>query len=283
LISSGNNIFSISLSQSSQIDYGKLYSLFYYPKDVNLSDFLNALELSEIHEKILLESRRILSIEPHPDDNEIVAGGFISQKIEEGASFKLVVVSDGKKGSRSLGEEELIIIRKKEQESALNILGAKDVEYLNHIDSEVPLPSVLREDIIKVIREFAPDLVITVDPFLPYEVHPDHINTGLAVLQAVLFADFPNIGKGKPVNRPSVALGFTYTPNVIYNCSRTFETKLAAIKAHRSQFTDDSFIKLIGTISAIYGKRIGCNYGEAFRVLLPNELHVNVLAGMNLA
>jgi len=249
---------------------------------MNLSDFLNSIELSELHKKILLESSRIISIEPHPDDNEIVAGGFISQKIEEGASFQLVVVSDGRKGSRTLGEEELVNIRKEEQERALNILGTKDVKYLGYRDSEVPVPSALRNEIIKVIREFGPDLVITVDPFLPYEVHPDHIHTGLAVLQAVLFADFPNIGQGKPVKGPSVALGFTYSPNVIYDCSRTFENKMAAIRAHRSQFPDDSFIDMIRAVSAIYGKRVRCNYGEAFRVLMPNELHVNVLAGMSL-
>jgi LmbE family N-acetylglucosaminyl deacetylase len=251
--------------------------------NMNLSDFLNSIELSETHKKILMESRRIISIEPHPDDNEIVAGGFISQKIQEGASFQLVVVSDGRKGSRVLGEEELVRIRREEQDEALNILGAKNAKHLSYRDSEVPPPNMLRNDIMKVIREFGPDLVITVDPFLPYEVHPDHIHTGLAVLQAVLFADFPNIGNGAPVKRPTAALGFSYNPNVIYDCSRTFENKMAAVRAHRSQFPDNSFIDMMRAVSAIYGKRIGCNYGEAYRVLMPNELHVNVLAGMNLA
>jgi LmbE family N-acetylglucosaminyl deacetylase len=248
---------------------------------MNLSDFLNSIELSEFRRKILLSSRRIISIQPHPDDNEIVAGGYITHKIEEGATFRLVVVSDGRKGSRTLTEKELIEIRREEQEKALHILGASDLKFLGFVDSEVPPPSILRNEIIKTIREFAPDLVITVDPFLPYEVHPDHVNTGLAVLQSVLFAEFPNIGEGKPVGRPPVALGFTNSPNVIYDCSETFETKIKAIKTHRSQFRDDSFIDLIRTISTIYGRRIGSHYGEAFRVLMPEELHVNVLAGMN--
>ncbi|MGC8618321.1 MAG: PIG-L deacetylase family protein [Thermoplasmata archaeon] len=249
--------------------------------NMNLSDFLNTVELSESHKRILLQSRRIMSIEPHPDDNEIVAGGFISQKLRDGASFQLVVVSDGRKGSRNLGEEELVRIRKEEQERALDILGTRNVKFLGYRDSEVPYPSSLRNDIIKAIRDFGPDLVISVDPFLPYEVHPDHIHTGLAVLQAVLFAEFPNIGEGKPVMRPAVALGFTYSPNVIYDCSETFEKKMDAMKAHRSQFPDNSFIDMVEAVSSIYGRRIGCRYGEAFRVLMPNELHVNILAGMN--
>ncbi|MEM3192357.1 MAG: PIG-L deacetylase family protein [Candidatus Parvarchaeota archaeon] len=249
---------------------------------MDLSTFLDKTELNEVYGEIIQRSRRIISIVPHPDDNELIAGGLIASKIAENSSFLLVVISDGRKGSRTLSEEELVYVRRKEQEEALNILGSKNLKFLKYRDTEIPPPSVLRDEIIKIIRDFEPDLVISVDPFLPYEAHPDHINTGHAVLQAVLFADFPNIGIGKPVSRPNIALGFTHNPNVIVDCSKTMSKKMAAIRAHKSQFPDDSSVDIIWKISEIYGKRIGKNYAEAFRVLTPSELHVNILGGMNL-
>lgn len=248
---------------------------------MDFSEFLKNIELSPHHKDILLHSKKIISFAPHPDDNEFVAGGFVAKKIQEGGSFLLVVVSDGSKGSTTIGEEELIRIRKREQEEALAFLGSKNVKFLGYKDSEVPSPPVLRNDIIKIIRDFGPDLVITVDPFLPFEIHPDHINTGLAVLQAVLFTKFPSIGEGRPVTRPNVALGFPFSPNVIIDCSETMDKKIAALKCHKSQFPDDSSIETVKTILSLYGARIGSRCAEPFKVLMPHELHINVLAGMN--
>lgn len=248
---------------------------------MDFSEYLKKIELDETRKGILRQSNRIVTFAPHPDDNEIVAGGFIAGKIREGAEFHLVVASDGGKGSRTLGEDELIRMRKKEQEDALSVLGSRNLRFLGYKDSEVPQPSVLRNDVIRIIRELSPDLVITVDPYLPDEAHPDHVNTGMAVLQSVLFGEFPNIGDGKPVKRPNVALGFTYNPNVILDCTQTMDKKISAIKAHTSQFPDESFVDFIKGISALYGQRIGTQFAEPFRVLMPHELHINVLGGMN--
>jgi LmbE family N-acetylglucosaminyl deacetylase len=248
---------------------------------MDFSEYLKKIELDDSRKSILLQSKRIVSFSPHPDDNDIIAGGFVSKKIREGSEFHLVVVSDGRKGSRTIGEEELKRVRANEQREALKILGSDNVRFLGYRDSEIPQPSILRNDVIKIIREFSPDLVITVDPYLPYEAHPDHLNTGMAVLQAVLFEEFPNFGEGKPVKSPNVALGFSYSPNVILDCSDEMDRKVAAINAHASQFFDESSMEIVKGISRLYGQRIGCQYAEPFRLLMPSEVHVNILGGMN--
>ena len=248
---------------------------------MDFSEYLRKIELDDTRKNLLLQSKRIVTFAPHPDDNELIAGGFIASKIREGSEFFLIVASDGRKGSKSIGEEELKEIRKKEQESALAVLGSNNIRFLGYKDSEVPQPSLLRNDVIKIIRELSPDLVITVDPYLLYESHPDHVNVGMAVLQSVLFEEFPNIGEGKTVKSPNVALGFTYNPNVILDCTGTMDKKILAIKAHKSQFMDDSSIDLVKGISALYGHRVGAQFAEPFRVLLPHELHINILGGMN--
>ncbi|MGC8506631.1 MAG: PIG-L deacetylase family protein, partial [Thermoplasmata archaeon] len=83
------------------------------------------------------------------------------------------------------------------------------------------------------------------------------------------------------VTRPNVALGFPFSPNVIIDCSETMDKKIAALKCHRSQFPEDSSIDTVKTILSLYGARIGSRCAEPFKVLMPHELHVNVLAGMN--
>ncbi len=247
---------------------------------MDFSEYLKKVELDETRKNLILKSKKIVSFSPHPDDNELVAGGFVARKITDGSEFHLVVASDGRKGSRTIAEEALKEIREKEQRNALSILGSKNVRFLGYRDSEVPQPSSLRNDVIKVIRELSPDLVLTVDPFLPYEVHPDHVNMGMAVLQAVLFEEFPNFGEGMPVKSPNVALGFTYNPNVILGCDDNMDKKISAMKAHSSQFTEDA-IELVKGIMHLYGQRVDSQYAEPFRVLMPHELHVNVLGGMN--
>lgn len=162
---------------------------------------------------------------------------------------------------------------------AARILGVSDVEFLGYMDSEVPDPKVLRRDLIRIFRTYGPDLVITVDPYLPYEAHPDHVNTGLAVLQAVLFHNIPRVVREyrSTTSPPAVALGATHLPNAVVCIDDVADRKINALRAHKSQFSEDA-VRLIMRISEAIGRAVGCRYGEAFRVLLHSEVHMNILA-----
>lgn len=250
---------------------------------MNISTFLNSIELDDGRKRVMETAKRIMAISPHPDDTEIMAAGYISSRIEDGAEFRLVLVSDGSKGSRTLDEKTLTETRMMEQRDAMHIMGSDDLVFLGYKDTRVPESSILRNDLIREIRKYAPDLVISVDPFLPYESHPDHINTGMAVLQSVLFHDLPLIGEGDVRSkRPTVALGFTLEPNVILDCASTFEKRISAINAHKSQFSAE-FTDTVRKLESIYGRRINAKCGESFRVLYPQNLHVNVLGGFTLS
>jgi len=252
-----------------------------------VEEFIRRLNLDPERVAALKQSKRILAISPHPDDTEIIAGGFLALAVRNGAQVRAVVVSDDRMSFTAippnLGMEEIATIRKREERDAMNILGVKDFEFLEYIDSQVPSPEVLSGHLIRIERRYQPDLVVTVDPFLPYEAHPDHLNTGRSVMQAVLFHEYPYIVKEAEVKSkpPTLALGGTASPNAILPIDDTIEEKLKSILAHTSQFPNrEETENRIRSVSSALGKAAGCRYGEAFKVLLPGEIHLDPFASL---
>lgn len=246
-----------------------------------LNRYISRIKVNNQLAGALKSVRRIVAVSPHPDDVEVIAGGYLSMMVDAGALVKVIVVSDGRMGIGSVeyAVDEVIATRRREELEAMGILGVSDVEFLNYIDSEVPEPKILRRDLIRIFRSFKPDLVITVDPNLPYEAHPDHINTGLAVMQAVLFHGIPRVLSEYKVDSkpPLLALGATAMPNALICIDEYFSKKMNAIKAHRTQFNEE-LLKAIELIHMKLGSAAGCKYAEAFKVLSPLELHMNPLA-----
>lgn len=227
----------------------------------------------------MMSKRRILAISPHPDDSEIIAGGFLAGAVIRNASIKLVVVSDGRKGSTTTAdEEELVKIRKDEQMRACEVLGIREVEFLGYIDSEIPEPRSIRSYIMNEIRKHRADLVITTDPTLEYEAHLDHVHVGRAVMESVLLLSHQSIGKGKVYpGRPALALGAPGHPNLVLDVAGTFETKMNAISCHESQLQDIAYVREgVLKVSRRYGSIIGAEHGEPFTLLHGEDLHMNV-------
>ncbi|MGC8570363.1 PIG-L deacetylase family protein [Caldivirga sp.] len=246
-----------------------------------LTEYIKGIRINENLVNFLRSVNRIIAFSPHPDDAEVIAGGYLAMMTSKGALVKVIVVSDGRMGIGSMEytPDEVIAIRRREELEAMRILGVHDVEFLNYVDSEVPEPEILRRDFIRIIRGFKPDVVITVDPRLPYEAHPDHVNTGLAVMQAVLFHGIPRVLSEYRVESqpPVLALGATVRPNALICIDDYVDRKMNALRAHKSQFSEELLMN-IELIHLKLGSAAGCKYAEAFKVLTPSELHMNPLA-----
>src|SRR5208282_1829114 len=235
--------------------------------------------------RLLLNAKRIISFSPHPDDSELMAGGYLANATDRKAEVKLVVVSDDRMSLTSIENElpmeKIVAIRKDEEMRAVEILGIRETQFLEYADSRIPEPTLLMNDFLTIIRSYAPDLVISVDPYLPYEAHPDHLNTGNALLRAVLFHQFPYVlkssrAKSKP---PTIALRATASPNAIVSIDSSIDRKIRSILCHKSQFPNAEDIEQkIRNMASIFGRMISCSYGEAFKVLLPDEIHMGILA-----
>ncbi len=161
-------------------------------QNVRSNHSLDHISLQEERTRLLLNAKRIISFSPHPDDSELIAGGYLANAIDRKAEVKLVVVSDDRMSFTSIENElpmeKIVAIRKDEEISAVEMLGIRDTQFLEYADSRIPEPKSLMNDFLAIIRSYAPDLVISVDPYLPYEAHPDHLNTGNCVTASSTFS-----------------------------------------------------------------------------------------------
>lgn len=230
----------------------------------------------------ILSARRLLAVQPHPDDNEIGAGALIARLCDAGAEVRYITVTDGSMGTMdpALAPSELARLRREEAEAAAASLGVQDVHHLGHQDLlDSPLHG-LRAELMAEIGAFQPDFVLTCDPWLPYESHPDHRNVGLAVAEAVSFLQFPHV-PGAPTDappQPMVAFYASERPNVRIAAGAYWQRKWQAVAEHRTQFPPLALGQLRAFVEGLSQGDEG--FFEAFKVLHPIFLHFNPAANL---
>lgn len=196
---------------------------------------------------------RVLVVLAHPDDPEFFCGGTIARWAASGREITYCLLTRGDKGSddESLSTQELAEVRETEQRAAAKVLGVHEVKFLNELDGDV-LPTLeLRRDIVRVIRQVRPQVVITCDPtnFFPshyYINHADHRAAGQATLEAVYPAArsalyFPELSQQEglePHKVLEVYVSGTLHPNITVDITEFFNQKVAALSEHRSQIKD---------------------------------------------
>jgi LmbE family N-acetylglucosaminyl deacetylase len=191
----------------------------------------------------------ILVITPHPDDAEFGAAGSVAKMVRQGKTAVYVVVTNGDKGTDDpdLDPAELVRVREKEQRDAARIVGVREVVFLGYPDQGIDDTPDLRKDIVRQIRLFRPQLVITSDPYRRYIWHRDHRITGRVVLDAVFpYARdrhaYPElIEEGlAPHTVPEVWLWAADDSDINFrsDITDTFELKVRALRCHKSQIKE---------------------------------------------
>src|SRR5262245_56243355 len=138
--------------------------------------------------------KRIVVFEAHGDDMEFFAGGTIAKFAALGHTVTLVVATDNDKGSFELSAEELRAARDGELQAAAQVLGIESVIPLGYSDGELAFqapPEKLRGQFMRIIRLVKPNIIMTWDPFTPYEGHADHRAAAVAASEAASFSHFP--------------------------------------------------------------------------------------------
>jgi len=195
------------------------------------------------------QPRRVIVITAHPDDAEFTVAGTVALWVREGQEVIYVICTDGSRGSNDPNIEPgaMAIIRKAEQDAAAQVLGVKEVVYLDYEDGILQPSLALRRDLTRVIRRYRPDVVICTDPTRrfhsdDYLSHPDHRAGGDAALDAV----FPSAGTRyifpellaeglEPHDVKEVLVHGHSTPNYWVDISKTIEIKITALQQHKSQ------------------------------------------------
>ena len=180
----------------------------------------------------------------HPDDAEFTCGGTVAKWCAQGWTVYYVLATSGDKGTHdaALSVQELAALREQEQRDACKTLGVKDVIFLGYPDGFVRADEEFRGQIVRLLRRYRPDVVITWDGFRPGFNHSDHRAVGIAVRDAVYpavrdhlyYADQGEDGlEAHQVNQ--MLLAGTSEPDYEVDISAHVETKLEAVLCHRSQ------------------------------------------------
>ena len=193
--------------------------------------------------------KRAMVVFAHPDDPDFSIAGTAAVWSNGGAEVVYVLVTNGNSGSHEEGmtKERLAEIRQTEQRAAARVCGVNDVVFLGYDDGTVQPTLALRKDLVRVIRQYKPDVVVCGDPIAffygnSYINHPDHRAVATATLEAV----FPTAAM--PLVYPDL-LAEGYAPfrvrevwvtdssksDTCVDISHTIQRKIAALREHHSQ------------------------------------------------
>ena len=190
---------------------------------------------------------QVMVVTPHPDDAEFGFAGTAARWTHEGRDIIYVVCTNGDKGTSDINikPEELARVREQEQLEAAKVVGVREVIFLRHPDQTLEDTPEFRKEIVRLIRMYRPETVVTADPYRRYIWHRDHRIVGQVTLDAIFpyardILSYPDlIEQGlQPHKVKEVLLWASEEPNYRSDITDTFDVKIAALRCHKSQLGD---------------------------------------------
>jgi len=219
----------------------------------------------------------ILVLAAHPDDAELGCGGTIIKHIGAGKKVGVVDFTRGELGTR--GTEQT---RDKEAAGAAKILGLSARENLNLPDGFFVNSKEHQMAVVKAIRKYQPEIILA---NARYDRHPDHGRGGDLAYEAAFLSGLVKVetdldGVKQSPWRPKAMYHYIQsefiTPEIIVDISGTWDKKMEAVKAYKTQFYDPNskepetyiskpgFQKLLEARAIEFGHTIGVTHGEGF-------------------
>lgn len=189
----------------------------------------------------------ILVVVAHPDDAEFGVAGTVARWVREGKEVVYVVCTSGEKGTsdRTIIPELLAQVREREQQAAAKLLGVREVSFLRLPDQGLEDTADFRKMIVRAIRKYRPEIIVTSDPYRRYIWHRDHRVVGQVTLDAVypLARDhlaYPDLlDEGLEPHKVKEMLFFgSEDVNYRSDIKATFDLKIAALRCHESQMKE---------------------------------------------
>jgi bacillithiol biosynthesis deacetylase BshB1 len=214
----------------------------------------------------------LLAVSAHPDDVEMTCGGTLARFFRSGRSFGIVDLTAGEMGTRGTAE-----IRRREAETAGEILGARFRETLDFGDGGLRTGRTEELALIDVIRRHRPRIVLC--PY-PEDRHPDHARAGRLVTDASYYSGLRKLESSAPAHRPQQVVYFStmyeHPATFVVDVTATHAVKMEAVRAFASQFHNPessepatmlsaaSFLASIEARGRSSGFLIGTEFGEGF-------------------
>jgi LmbE family N-acetylglucosaminyl deacetylase len=184
---------------------------------------------------------KFMFIGAHPDDGDSCTGGIAARYVERGGQAMLVSITNGNAGHQQMQPAELAARRKAEAKRAGEVIGAEYV-VLDNDDGRLTPTVEVREEIIRLVRQFHPDLLCTVRPF---DYHADHRAAGQLVMDASYLLTVPLICPDAPIMERMPVIAYTldrftkplpFLPDVAVAVDEYFEQKVRMMACHESQY-----------------------------------------------
>lgn len=229
---------------------------------------------------------RFMVIAAHPDDAEFGPAATAARWIDAGSVGWLVCCTSGDQGGEDHAADPLALAatREAEQRAAAAIVGYAGVTFLHQPDGAVANDLPLREHLVREIRTFRPDAVLTHDPEVLFYGgggvnHTDHRAAGIAAVDAVFPAArnpmaFPSLARDGlvPQKVRRLYLFWPSRPDTWVDVTATLDRRLGALRCHESQLRHPERLDArIRTWAAEEGEPIGAAAGEAFRLVVLDD------------
>ena len=186
----------------------------------------------------------IMVVIAHPDDAEFGVAGSVARWTGEGKRVVYIVCTNGDKGTsdRTLSPERLSKIRQQEQRNAARVLGVETVVFLGMADQQLEETPGFRKKVVRQIRRYRPEIVLSSDPYRRYLWHRDHRIVGQVVMDALYpyardhlaYPDLLEAGL-EPHKVKEVLFFGAEDVNHYIDIESTFDKKVEALRCHESQ------------------------------------------------
>jgi LmbE family N-acetylglucosaminyl deacetylase len=195
---------------------------------------------------------RVLAFGAHPDDIEVGAGGLLARLASEGADVTMAVVSIPNHAEQ----------RKAEAQAGADVIDAE--LFILYEDKPCRVEDIPMHELVRrfdqIIGDVRPDLVIT---HSAHDLHWDHGLVNRATVSALRRTpcDLLAFLSSPEMNAQSRAIGQCFA-----DISKTMDTKINAIAAHRSQVPKLE-LESSRDLARAMGRIGGYEYAEAYEVL----------------
>jgi bacillithiol biosynthesis deacetylase BshB1 len=222
----------------------------------------------------------ILAIASHPDDAELGCVGTLLSAAAQGKKIGIVDLTRGELGTRGTPE-----IRAEEAADSAKILGLHARENLGLPDGFFRNDREHQLPIIAAVRRYQPEIVLL---NALHDRHPDHGRGSQLASEACFLAGLRMIetldadGQPQAAWRPKQVYHYIQdrqiAPDLVVDITPHWETKLASIRAFRTQFHNPestssepqtyisgaNFFNFLEARAREMGHIIGVDFGEGF-------------------
>ena len=213
----------------------------------------------------------ILALAAHRDDVEQTCGGTLLKMAERGYRTGILDLTQGEMGTRGTAED-----RAREAAEAARILKVAWRHAFDIPDGRVENSWENRLKVVRVLREQRPRVLI-----LPYWEgrHPDHYTASVLGYEAAFISGLAKLPPEGSAHRPFkiiyASLYRDVRPTFVVDITGQFETRMAALMAYKSQFTDQQagsgifpaqkeIRARVESMARFYGMMGGVTYAEPF-------------------